>query len=190
LLVDKRAIAFLGDSGFGKSTLAAAFVRSGYPLITDDLLVFDEAPHGFRVSHGLPHLKLFPETCSRLGGDAGEGVRMNPLTEKLIIPLERSQFHEGSAPIRCLYVLAPPSSRAIHQPSIEIAPFSSQEAFVEVCKSGFNSYMSKPARLNRQFTFATTVASRVPIKLLSFANGIESLDSVRDAVLGDVGLDG
>jgi hypothetical protein len=115
---------------------------------------------------------------------------MNPLTEKLIIPLERNQFHEGSAPIRCLYVLAPPSSRSNHQRSTEIAPFSSQEAFVEVCKSGFNSYMSKPARLNRQFTFATTVASRVPIKLLSFANGIESLDSVRDAVLGDVGLDG
>jgi hypothetical protein len=40
--VDGRAVAFLGHSGAGKSTTAAAFVRAGLPALTDDVLALDE----------------------------------------------------------------------------------------------------------------------------------------------------
>ena len=37
--VDGQAVGFLGDTGRGKSTLAAAFLSAGARLLTDDLLV-------------------------------------------------------------------------------------------------------------------------------------------------------
>jgi hypothetical protein len=40
--VDGRAVAFLGHSGAGKSTTAAAFVRRGFRALTDDVLALDE----------------------------------------------------------------------------------------------------------------------------------------------------
>src|SRR5206468_5249103 len=38
LVIDGEAVAFLGESGFGKSTLAACFLGAGYQVLTDDLL--------------------------------------------------------------------------------------------------------------------------------------------------------
>ncbi|MFB3074256.1 MAG: hypothetical protein ACE1Z6_03640, partial [Candidatus Methylomirabilales bacterium] len=42
VVIDGKAVAFLGDSGYGKSSLGAAFLQAGYPLLTDDLLVLKE----------------------------------------------------------------------------------------------------------------------------------------------------
>ena len=36
--VDGQVVAFVGETGRGKSTLAAALVRRGYPLVADDLI--------------------------------------------------------------------------------------------------------------------------------------------------------
>ena len=38
VMVDNRALAFLGPPGAGKSTLAAAFALSGHPVLSDDVL--------------------------------------------------------------------------------------------------------------------------------------------------------
>jgi hypothetical protein len=37
VVVNQRAVAFMGASAFGKSSLAACFVAAGYPLLTDDV---------------------------------------------------------------------------------------------------------------------------------------------------------
>ena len=47
ILFDGRAIAFIGTSGQGKSTLAASHSQLGYSLISDDYLVFR---HDLRTS--------------------------------------------------------------------------------------------------------------------------------------------
>ncbi len=38
VVIDGRAYSFLGDSGVGKSTLAAALVHRGYPFLSDDVI--------------------------------------------------------------------------------------------------------------------------------------------------------
>jgi len=37
-----RRIAFLGETGQGKSTIAASLGRQGFPVVTDDCLVVEE----------------------------------------------------------------------------------------------------------------------------------------------------
>jgi hypothetical protein len=64
------AVAFLGDSGAGKSTLAAFLERRGFPVISDDLCVFDPAQSDDgapRVLPVAPALKLWPSALDRLG---------------------------------------------------------------------------------------------------------------------------
>lgn len=186
VLINGSAAAFIGKSGHGKSTLAGMFVRSGYKLITDDMLVLSSRHGVFYVSPGLRRIKLFPEIAQRLLGEHVRGTPMNPLTEKMIIPLAAGQCHSAEAPLKALYVLAPPATRTNHVP-VQITQFSGINAFIELCKATFNIYMSKPARLKEQFRFATQVASCVPVKLLSYGDSLDSLDLVRDAVLSDLG---
>lgn len=49
--VDGRAVAFVGSSGMGKSTLAAALCEQGHGLVSDDLLRVDRADGGALLVH-------------------------------------------------------------------------------------------------------------------------------------------
>ena len=53
--IDDRALAFVGVSGQGKSTMAAVFCSAGAALVTDDVLplAFDHGPNGDETVHCL-----------------------------------------------------------------------------------------------------------------------------------------
>ena len=69
------AVAFVADHGVGKSTLAAAMYRAGYPLLTDDLCAVRCDPHGAPwVAPGPYRVKLAPKTAAHLGLDAAAGL--------------------------------------------------------------------------------------------------------------------
>ena len=60
-----RAIGFLGDKMAGKSTTAAAFLRDGGELLTDDLLVFDmDDPAHPIIQPAFAQLKLDDQAAS------------------------------------------------------------------------------------------------------------------------------
>ena len=84
-----RAIAFVGDKGAGKSTTAAACLRAGADLITDDLLVCDvSAEHRAFAEPGCPQLKLNIDSAMALplaGSDALASP--HPLFTKQILRL-------------------------------------------------------------------------------------------------------
>src|SRR5580704_10701688 len=46
VVFEGQAVAFLGDCGFGKSTLAAAFLQAGHRLLTDDLMLLQTRTRG------------------------------------------------------------------------------------------------------------------------------------------------
>ena len=99
IVVDDRAVAFLGGSAFGKSTLAASFLGAGYPLLTDDLLIVRESPHGALAYPGPPRLKLFPAIATRVLGRATAGITMNAETAKLIVPIDPALSCHAPVPL-------------------------------------------------------------------------------------------
>ena len=64
---DGEAFGFLGDKGAGKSTTAAAFLRAGHALLTDDIIAIDGLERGAgRISPGFPQVKLTREASDAL----------------------------------------------------------------------------------------------------------------------------
>lgn len=185
VIVDGRAIAFLGESGQGKSTLAAAFVRHGHRLLTDDLLVLSADRAGVLAHPGPGRIKLFPKEARRLLGSGAAGVPMNALTAKLVIPLEPSQVQDATVPLGALYVLRSPE-RPADARAIRVSALRSRDAFLQLMKHTFNRIVVAPERLERQFESAARLASRVPIRRLSYTRGLARLPGVRDAVLADL----
>lgn len=188
VVVEGEAVGFVGDCGYGKSSLGAAFLQAGYPLLTDDLLVVKEEDCGFYAYPGPPRIKLFPEIAKSLLGESAKGTPMNNLTPKLIITLDHHQSYQAPASLKAIYVLTRPGAHSRCE-RVTVRRLSQRRAFLELLKNTFNTIIVEAERLKGQFVLATGVASKVPIKLLSYPRTLHSLPSVREAVLSDLRRD-
>ncbi len=159
---DGAAIAFLGDSGTGKSTLAAACLRAGDTLVTDDLLVARRDGERLIAMPGPKRLKLFPSTARRLLG-LTSGPRMNAHTRKIVVPVAPERAVTRELPLRVVYVLAPHRSR-----DITIETLGPRDAFHTLLRHTFNYLHRDRDRLQRLFDEAADLSGRVPVKRLSY----------------------
>jgi len=187
VVIDGKAVAFLGDCGYGKSSLGAAFLQAGHRLLTDDLLVLKEEGNRFAAYPGPPRIKLFPNIARSLLGERVNGTPMNSETSKMVIPLDQNgkMYRQEPLPLRAIYVLtAPPRSSSI--PRISIRSLSRRRAFVELLKGTFNTIVVEPARLERQFDLATRLAARVPIRSLSYPRDLRRISQVRESILREL----
>ena len=66
VVVDGRAIAFLGPTRRGKSTLAAAFAKAGHAFLTDDGLILDRDDEDYLVRPRAPSLRLCSDSATGL----------------------------------------------------------------------------------------------------------------------------
>jgi hypothetical protein len=89
---DDRVVAFAGQQGAGKSTLAAHSLATGGALMSDDILVVSVAGGGPAFAHpGMPSLKLWRDALVDLGRSA-EGLRADWFrAEKFHVPVTHAQ---------------------------------------------------------------------------------------------------
>lgn len=182
-----RAIALLGGSGFGKSTLAASLLAAGCRLLTDDLLLIHAGAGGLQAHPGPARIKLFADAARRHLAAAALGVPMNPLSKKQVIPLDLAQRCSEPATLAVLYVLAPPGE-ARQARRLRIEPLHGSAAFVSLLKNTFNRLIVDPARLRRQMVETTRLVNTVSVRKLMVPRGATHLAEVRDAILEDSGL--
>jgi len=160
IAINDGAIAFLGKSGWGKSTLAEAFYARGYGVVTDDVMAIRLDGSHPRVSPGSPSIKLFPDAATFFGCDVRDTRSVHSRTEKRAhgVPLRSPQ---GSLPIRRMYVLAAGERN-------EITPIDPREAFVELARNSravvlLTDAVSRAAH----FRQCGQLAAQVPIVRLS-----------------------
>ena len=176
VVVDGEAVGFIGDSGYGKSTLAACFIRAGHPLLTDDLLLLKECGGVFLAFPSFPRIKVFADVARTFLGAAATGVPMSPYSEKLIIPLCHDFFCERPAPLRAIFVLRPGSRTTTN--AITVRTLRKRRAFLDLVANTFNRRITDPDRLKRQFMMTDCLAAAIPIKSLSYPRNLTILPDV------------
>lgn len=188
VVIRKQAVAFLGNCGYGKSSLGAAFLRAGHTILTDDMLVtsMPDRQQSIALAHpGPSRIKLFPNIARTLLGHRRRGAPMNPGTAKLIIPLSDREHCSHAMPLRALYVLRPPTSRHV-QKRVSIHPLAQRQACLDLITNTFNTIMAEPARLARQFHWAARLAAAVPVKSLSYPRSLTHIPAVLAAIHEDL----
>ena len=181
-----KAIAFVGDSGYGKSTLAAAFLAAGHRLLTDDVLVLKKGDGGeFYAYPGPRRIKLVPEIAERFLRGLPRGTPMAPSATKRVIPLKGLEARGTPARLEAIYALPPPGARCRNR-VVNVRRLSQRQACVKILASTFNPIVVEVQRLQQQLVFASDVVSNVPVKSLSYCRDLAALSAVRDAILADV----
>jgi hypothetical protein len=184
VVIDRQAVALMGDCGYGKSSLGASFVKAGHRLLTDDLLVTAREDGRFMAYPGAPRVKLYPSIAAVIFGPRVRGLRLESLTPKLIIPLGERRSQRTPVPLKAIYVLTPPEARVPRRVSTK--RLSPREAFVELVRNTFNMSVDDRDRLERQFGLATQLAMTVPVMSLSYPRELRMLRDAREAILVDL----
>ena len=178
-------IAFAGESGVGKSTLGALFVRAGYQLVTDDMLVLAPEQAGFVAHPGPPRLKLHRETADRIFDAGYRGIPMNPTTDKLLIPLGPAQAVRGPRRFHALYLLQPADNRiAPSDPCL--CRLTPSEAVPKIVALTASHWTDERDRLVRQFRFVTRLVQTTTIKTLRYRRDADSMPELRQAIIDDL----
>jgi hypothetical protein len=184
VVVDDRAIAFLGGNASGKSSLAASFLEAGHRLLTDDLLIVEQLSDRVLAYPGPPRIKLFPRVARRLIGDTANRVQMHARTEKLIVPIDARRRCDTAVELKAIYSLTAPRD-ACRTRNVGIEALSRRNAFIELLSGTFNRRLTSAARLERQFRSMASLTERVPVKKLAYPRTIEALENVRTLVLAE-----
>lgn len=131
--IDGEAIAFIGEKGWGKSTIAASLKARQHELLADDILAIDiGSSNAVQVLPGFPQFKLWPDAITSLGVNPEELPLLHPQLEKRAYRLA-GNFSTRPFPLKSIYVLAV-GARS------EIVPIGPQEAFIELVR---HSYLAR-----------------------------------------------
>jgi hypothetical protein len=104
--VTDGCVAFVGDSGMGKSTLVAALATRGHQVIADDVCFLQRSEQGqVRAWPGINQLRLCEDALKALGCD-GPGVeRASRGPNKYLIPLRPPRNAGDQRRLRRVYQL-------------------------------------------------------------------------------------
>lgn len=169
-----RAVALMGASGVGKSSLAWALVRQGCRLVTDDMVGLAPGPEGLMVQPGRARLRLWPDSAERLGVRGGDAGVLFPTTfemEKIGVR-DRAAFETAPVPLHAIYKVLPRDA-ALHEPVIGAIPPGERLAELAANLHG----MIVPGREARkgELMLLAHVAAAVPVLSLTLPDDLERL---------------
>lgn len=126
VVINNSAVAFLGNSGEGKSTICSAFHTCGHKILTDDVMAVRIEQDGIWVVPSIPEIKLRSDSAALMNYREGTLSPIHPLTKKVVHQIQ-SGFLTQPVPLKQIYVLAKGEQN-------QIQPLSSQNAFIELVR--------------------------------------------------------
>lgn len=182
LSIGGRTAAIAGRSGAGKSTLAAALVRRGHTLITDDICTCVGLPERPLILPSYPAMKLSVASLDALHIAAHGLPPIGPDFEKVQLPAP-NRFDPAPVPLDRVYLLEDADDNARD----EIIPTTGAEGFQRLSAEIYRPpigrlLLGKP----RFFGLATELARRVSIRRLVRRRDLHALESVAEAIETDL----
>lgn len=181
--VNGFAIAFVGASGKGKSTLAASFSKSGGALLTDDSLLLQR--NGSAVWYllpGHPSIRLWPDSADALMANELPERDSHPETAKRSF-VGRDTIQFCKQPLRLGYIFLLGDSD-VTEPVI--AAMRPGDAAVELVKNSFLLYAGESQTLQRHFEDVCGVIQLLGAYRLDYPRRFDDLPRVREAVMAHV----
>lgn len=179
-LPGNRVVAFVGESGWGKSTLAAALQAYGGELLCDDCLSLVPHAEGVRLIPSYAGLRLNNDSISGLGLAAQQWTDVSHYSQKRRFEPTLNQTQETFW-LEALYLMAEPIPEAS---AVSIVSLSGAGIIPTLIKRSFLLDVRDTASAARQLNEAGAVLRRLPrLCSLAYPRSFEQLETVCDAVL-------
>lgn len=177
--VGGEAVVFAGESGRGKSTLAASFATNGSPFLTDDGLVIEEREADYWVAPSHPSIRLWDDSQEALVRPETSTAEPVPFTSKTRFLAGEDLPHcDEPRPLRHVYFLGDGVSS-----QLAIEPMSASEALIELVKHSFLLDIQAPEFIAAHFDRLSRLVARRIYFRLEYPRKFELLPEISRAIL-------
>lgn len=183
--VDGKAVAFMGEAGAGKSTLAAWFHDRGFRVIADDVCVVQfDADGKILACPGIPRLRLWEEALRATGREAAAFPRSyvgDDHFRKFDVSIEVTAAG-GASEIAAIFLLG-------RGDAFSVGRLGGLDATTAVFENTYRGwYVDHVAGHQNHWSAAIELVRRVPIYRLSRIWNIRTLDEQGQLILETVRL--
>ncbi len=180
--VNGEAVALLGTSGTGKSTLSASLHALGHPLMADDLVAVWLRSGAPVVEWGAGHVRLDETSTDLVAKRMGDSLRIDPDYDKTRVTLRTEQATDG-IPLRTIYLLNRVDADLLERP--ETAEIPAIESLPAMMQGLSNSTILDRERKAEQFRMVTEMVGRAPVKQLRYPSDLDRIGEVCDLIIAD-----
>lgn len=181
--VGDRAICLVGQTGQGKSTLAASFHEAGHALLSDDAVMLTSEHDTTLAAPLYPALRLWPESIDGLFDVPPALTPMTQYSAKHRVELASSTTVATPRPLGAIFVLEDAESDDDTDADPSLSPYSPRDACMVIIANSFQLDPADTKRASGLLQRAGEVAQRVPVYALHYTRTFEQLAQVRQAVL-------
>jgi hypothetical protein len=161
--VGNQLVAFVGQSGAGKSVMAAALIRRGHKLVADDFIAF--SGDGF-IHHGIPRIRLWPEAARSLG------MHDATLPDKLAITVD-GHTQVGSTPLVFLLTSGFEDT---------ITPLRRHDTLYQLLSNSYCVSLLESLHMAGEFTRWSNVARAIECYQLTRKQGMDRVDETAELI--------
>lgn len=180
------AVAFLGPKGRGKSTMAAAFMRRGATIITDDVLPLRVDDQGVLALPSLPIMKLWQQTVTGTLELEEELPNLLASYEKKLLRLDaRFAFATSSCRLRAFFMLDRYDPVVANRTAVISRRLSGKEGLAAVLSQISPGAFLQPAEQARFLPLYARLISSAPVYVLSYPDGFEHQTAVYDHIAAE-----
>jgi hypothetical protein len=179
--ISNGGIAFVGESGRGKSTLATSFATEGTPCITDDGLVLEDSSYGWAMMPGPESVRLWDDARSKLLPDGEASTPVQYTVKGRYLASKELLFSSRSHPAARFYFLGDGSVE-----EVSIRPMPPAEALIAMVRNTFLMESDRSETIAAHFENLHRLAG-LPIHFsLDYPRRYDDLPGVRDKVMKHV----
>jgi hypothetical protein len=160
--IDGSAALFIGPPGAGKSTTAAAFALSGFPVLTDDVAIVTRIAGRLQVVPSYPRVRLWEESVENLMGAPDALPLLTPTWDKRYLPLGSTPggFATAPRPITALFMLR---EREESGDAPRVERLATREAFPSVIGNMLDKRAIPGEPPGMDLRFAAELLAEVPV---------------------------
>ena len=180
---ENGAIAFLGESGYGKSTLAASFAAGGQRFLTDDALLLDPADGGYLVQPSHPSIRLWDDSQEALlAADAELAPPVQYTPKARILSGDSLPFCNAARRLRRVYFLGDGSAV-----ELMIQRMRPSEALIGLVRNSFLLDIEAQEMLSSHFDLLAEMVALPIYYHLDYPRSFAALPDIRQGILKHAG---
>lgn len=179
--VDGKSVIFSGLAGRGKSTLAAAFRKRGYQLLSDDLCAISTIDQEKPILiPGYPWLKLWDDVLKKMDESKQHLAPVRPDWNKYYLPIGK-QFCATPLPVGRVYILS-----ANNTDNFNINRLTGVNKVNALIQNTYRHHQVKGlGMMALHFQQCTTVAQHAQISKITRPRGSFRLNKLVDMLIKD-----